>query len=414
MDFDKESVATVDENSSDVGLEVSDAVGDWKPSASMRSLIDEPIGEIEFEDTQWLKGDKLFAKNGEPEDHYFTVPRYHNEYISIQPNFAKKIIDHATAKEGPYFNLELLNKIGGSQYKRASAIIGRLLKMIGSSNDVYEVSEHQKLWDRKLSEHGFIPDVWENGQLAQVMCTTNEMVIHKLNEVFGEVVKEAKSYNFRKRLSRREQTAERRLKSIQYWLANAFDRFSRLLVLRIDLHFHDRLGNDLTPKKSKEWFQKFTLGLQERTKLAKGYVGYAGVLEYGANQNYHIHAIFLYDAAVRDNITYTTAQLADYWKELTDGGGYAFDCSRSKNAHRYRGIGVIHYTNEEALKELFHVVAPYICKRDKFFRVQPSGARGFWRSGLTEKTPRYERKRVGRQREAGSAQTLLDFSKRPD
>ena len=381
----------------------------WRPSKIMQDMIDIPIDGNLYNDTEWLKGDTFMNKDGIPQNHYCSEPRLHNEFVSIQPNFAKKIIDQAVAKDGPFFEPEIIQKRGSPEYRKATEIIGKLLKMIGSSNDVFEASEYQKLLDRKLSEHGFIPDPYSNGELAQLMNTTEELVLKRLNEVFQEVVQEVKSDRFKRILGRRTQTADRRLKSVQHWLARAFDKHSRLLVLRVDLHFHKHMSDNLTPRKVKEWFQKFTVGLQERTKLARGFVGYAGVLEYGTNQNYHIHAIFLYDAAVRKNAIAATKLLSDYWVELTEGFGFAFDCSRSKRAADYQGIGLIHYTNEKALRELFHVVAPYICKRDEFFRVLPCGARGFWRSGLIDKVPRYERKRVGRQRQSESAPTLLDI-----
>jgi hypothetical protein len=392
-----------------------ESVACTKPvSKSMRDLIEKPGWEVAFTDSYFSKGDTLLTKNGVVEDHRDNMFNPHNKDVHVLPNFAERLTELAIQRGVPFFDDhygKATTQPDRKPLKRSTekAVVIKLGKMIGTSNDIFEVSEYQKLWDRQLAAHGFNADLCNYYSLDTLIHGTKVLLRDRLNEVFRAVVEEAQSAGFRKLVSRREQTANVRVKSVQNWLASAFDAHSRLLVLRIDFHFKKKLRPDLTPAQAKTWFQKFTKGLQERTKLAKGYVGYAGVLEYGLNSNYHIHAIFLYDAAVRNNAIHMASLLSDYWVERTDGLGYAFDCSRAKNAHSYMGIGEVHYTNESALHELFHVVVPYICKRDMFFRVLPGKSRGLMRSEIKTDVPKYERKVVGRPRESDAAPTLRRF-----
>lgn len=399
----------------DVEDESDPSAEGWSPSSRMLDLIQNPACELRFDDSSFSKGEALLTKDGVQENHLVYPFNPNNKVVHVLPNFAEKLISLATQHGLPFFDDPTQPVNFSKDRKRPSRstqieIAQRLLKMIGTSNDIFEVSEHQKLWDRTLTAHGFNADVDSFIPLNKCMPKSHVMACEKLNEVFRDVVEEASSARFKKLVSRREQTAELRLKSVQTWLANAFDCHSRLLVLRIDFHFKKHLRSDLTPAQAKAWFQKFTRGLQDRTKLNKGYVGYAGVLEYGRDANYHIHSIFLYDAAIRNSAFHMTENLMNYWTEITDGLGYAFDCSRSKYAHLNLGIGEINYTNESALQELFHVVVPYICKRDKFFRVLPGKARGLMRSEIKKNSPAYRRKCLGRPRSSEIAPTLKRFA----
>lgn len=392
---------TVDETGVDGGSQ-------WNPSGRMQDLIDKPIEPIVYNDWEFNLGMETYTNAGQLQDRDCLDPKLSIRRIGISPNFAKSMFEKAVLKNGEYFNRSM--KYKGSEFMRAAEIMAKLLQMLGTSNDVFEVSEYQKLWDRKLKEHGFIPDRFAAGDLLRPIDKKQTiLVIDKLNDVFREVSEEGQSPAFKQLLSRRQQNADRRVRSIQKWLAKCFDRHSRLLVLRLDLHIRKHERSEITPVETTKMFQKFIRGLQERAQLTKGFVGYASVLEYGLNHNYHRHTLILYDAAVRENASVIATSLSSYWQEVTDGKGYAFDCSRSRNAEAYRGIGAIHYTDEVALNELFTKVVPYMCKRDEFFRVLPGKARGLLRSEM-KASPRYERKKTGRLRQSESAPTLERYS----
>lgn len=405
--MNKNTDLTRAENVNPLDAGIINAEEKWSPSSFMQTLIDEPSNKEVEDDYEFKKFDALYTKDGEVQNHLTSHPKQYCDVVSVQPNFAKRLIDVASKKDGPFFHSDVASRPRSSAYVKANAILHKLIKMIDSSNDVFEVSEHQKLFDRKMKEAGFVADIWCHIMINQLMDTTKVLVLDALNKVIEQAVEESKTEAFRDKLRKREQNAQRRIKSCQMLLANAFDFHSRLLVLRLDFHIKKHHRDSFTPEIIGKEFQKFTTGLQERKKLSKGFVGYIGVLEYGVSQHYHVHAILLYSAAERNNAFSMAKLLLEYWEEVTDGRGYGYDCARSKYEKLNNGIGEIHYTDEAKLRELFHVVVPYICKRDKYFRVLPGNGRGFWRSVLRDKALRYVRSRPGRPRQSAVAPTLL-------
>lgn len=282
---------------------------------------------------------------------------------------------------------------------------------IDDSTDRYELGEYEKLLADVIGPALPDPVVWGfdgvgYGAWALQKNANGLSNGEQLNAAVRRLKTVVNSVAFKKKLELRKQRSEERRRSISELFAYFFDRHSRLLVCRIDFHFKKELKPNITPAECSKLFGKFTKGLKDRSDLDKGRLGYAAVLEINRARHYHIHAFIIYNGAVRDNPRFMCEQLGEYWKKVTDNVGYSHDCSLTWRNEYHKAIGVIDYTNEEKLKELFTVAIPYLCKGDEYFRVIAKGSRTFWRSEISVERQRKFASKPGPKRSKDVAPAL--------
>ena len=292
------------------------------------------------------------------------------------------------------------------------SFLKRLIYTIAFSNDLYELGEYEKLLAEIMGPVLPNPQAWGfDGRLYGVWALEKDADgranYEKLNDAVRCLTSTVKSSAFKKKLAQRKQKSEERRRSISELFAYLFDRHSRLLICRIDFHFKKREAPNITPAECSKLFAKLTKGIKDRSELAKGHLGYAAVLEINRARHYHIHAFMIYNGAVRDNPRFMCDQLGEYWKKVTNGVGYSHDCSLTWRKQYHKAIGVIDYTDDYRLSELFEVAIPYLCKGDEYFRVIAKGSRTFWRSEISADKQRKFASKPGPKRSKETAPKLL-------
>lgn len=285
-----------------------------------------------------------------------------------------------------------------------------LIFTMAHPSDLYELGEYEKLLAEIMGPVLPYPFDREGklfGLWALKKDTDGRANYEKLNDAVRFLTATVKSSAFKKKLAQRKQKSEERRRSISELFAYLFDRHSRLLICRIDFHFKKREAPNITPAECSKLFAKLTKGIKDRSELAKGHLGYAAVLEINRARHYHIHAFMIYNGAVRDNPRFMCDQLGEYWKKVTNGVGYSHDCSLTWRKQYHKAIGVIDYTDDYRLSELFEVAIPYLCKGDEYFRVIAKGSRTFWRSEISADKQRKFASKPGPKRSKETAPKLL-------
>lgn len=142
------------------------------------------------------------------------------------------------------------------------------------------------------------------------------------------------------------------------------DTFSKLLVLRIDFGWKERIQDDVTFKKMKAHHAQLMKGFHHDKDLPN-IVGYLWKLEFGEKKGYHYHCIFFMDGNKFQSDTHYAEMIGQRWTEITLGKGYYFNCHRDKIKYRHLAIGIARHSDQTFFDNLDQVLV-YICKQDQF------------------------------------------------
>ncbi|MGZ3853418.1 MAG: YagK/YfjJ domain-containing protein [Flavisolibacter sp.] len=197
----------------------------------------------------------------------------------------------------------------------------------------------------------------------------------------------------KKELRNFKETPKRNIKSATNYINALFDRYARLMVLRIDLGYRQS-SDQLTPCDSYERIKQDRERLFNNMRsnhLFAHQVGYISKLEYGLDKGFHYHLLLFFDGSKfrSGSDWYWAKKICDYWEQkITQGHGLAFNCNGKKGQYHYLGIGMIGHRDTQLRSNLINHVVRYLIKPDLFARVivkgQSSGDHVFER-GQTKK-----------------------------
>ena len=103
-----------------------------------------------------------------------------------------------------------------------------------------------------------------------------------------------------------------------------FIRYSKLLMLRIDLAYQNDSISSLHPDVNATLVD--IAMLIEQVKENPSVVGYAWVLENGLQHGLHVHCVIYIDGQKHRKTWSVWSEIPDIWKSVTRGDGYAHWC----------------------------------------------------------------------------------------
>lgn len=187
--------------------------------------------------------------------------------------------------------------------------------------------------------------------------------------LINEIRSGAENVEFKNRISKSEFNYKRNLKSASNYVESLFDKYARLLVLRIDLAFtkESQSGN---PSDFVETAQKYLdkfLNARRGNKIFASVVGYIWKLEYGKTKGLHFHFIFFMDGSKAKKDEFRTSEIGKYWIKITEGKGYFFNVNLNKRHYEKHGIGVgmIDHTDTDMRNNLLRIIQ-YFFKKDQY------------------------------------------------
>ena len=187
-----------------------------------------------------------------------------------------------------------------------------------------------------------------------------QLFVDDLNRTLEIFNNEANSKRFIKKLANLSRMTTRNSVSLQRYLNDLFEIHSRLLVVRVDFHYHKSEYERLSLEQvmaDRDFFIR--LVKREHQYL----VGMCWKLEYGRDRSYHYHMVFFFDGAkVRQDIT-LGQQLGELWLEMTDRTGTYYNCNADKFKYDECYLGQINYDDTHKRAALTH--ASYLTKVDE-------------------------------------------------
>jgi len=129
-----------------------------------------------------------------------------------------------------------------------------------------------------------------------------------------------------------------------------------------------------------------------KTSLFRHRVGYVAAIECSRVGGHHLHVCFLFDGSLVCKDEYLAHEIGKYWIELTGGRGYYHCCKADQ--YKRSAVGMVNHDDHEKRGFLLEALR-YLAKKDQFVRIRPTPkAKTFF----TGQMPRAKSGRTGRPR----------------
>jgi hypothetical protein len=207
-----------------------------------------------------------------------------------------------------------------------------------------------------------------------------------IQEVFNEFIEEivflSKTGDFLRRIRNLNARATQNIRSAKRYVDGLFERYSKLLVIRIDLSYLKEYASTVTAEQARQDLQHL-LNNRRSNKFFEHWVGYIAKLEYGVSHGYHFHLIVFMDGQHVQHDFHIANEIGKHWKEtVTKGWGLLFNCNAWKSdspmyAYKRVGIGMINHDDVNKRHILVHDVIAYLCKKEQSVKTSSGKNRVF-------------------------------------
>ncbi|MFB1631279.1 inovirus-type Gp2 protein [Pseudomonas sp. AP-1] len=264
-----------------------------------------------------------------------------------------------------------------AQRTRISKYFDAIQEMVDLFDDrhPYVYSEHlQAFWEA-------CQDIGLERSRAGVTCLNEHKTAyldfhHSMNILVARIRQLISSKRYKRKVVDRRYEATRRQAMLSEYVSQVLDRYSRTVVVRVDLHYRaiarprlriEHVFNDLDK----------LIRARERNPIFEHETGYICSVEHGEDKGFHIHAAFFFNGAeVRSDFT-KARKVGELWEQITRGQGYFFSCNDDKDRYGDElGIGVIKRSDTEACRKSIKAVS-YLTKENQHLRMKPARARTY-------------------------------------
>jgi hypothetical protein len=234
--------------------------------------------------------------------------------------------------------------------------------------------------------------------------------VPEFNELVDQIRSEAMADDFTKVLANHERASRKNSKSLEQYLDAMREAYSKLLIVRLDLHYGkryvvpwdrvDAVSRGVARRHRREF-------IKHVKKSYPGLVGYVWKTERGAIKSFHTHLLLIFNGQLLRADETIGMQLGEYWiREITNGKGTYWNCNAKKGDYSNLAIGMVHH-DDDATWVLLKKIAMYLTKVDAFVKDNaPKKERSFGKGGI----PKLMGKRKGRPRGTSSTSDKSESS----
>lgn len=192
-----------------------------------------------------------------------------------------------------------------------------------------------------------------------------------LNECVDQIRQEVKSKRFLAKLNSYQRASNKNYKELTVYVDALFERYSRLLVLRVDLSYSKENSKTTQAQAKRDRVRLFENA--RSNKLFGDMVGYIWKLEHGPEKGFHYHMMFFFDGSkVREDVT-LARRIGEYWTDVvTKGRGLYYNCNAVKLGYKSCGIGRVDHADANLREGLRNAVV-YLTKTDLYMKLQTEG-----------------------------------------
>lgn len=282
------------------------------------------------------------------------------------------------------------------QTTRLSKYFDHIQQMVGLFDDryPYDYSEHLHVFRQACQDIGL-----ELSPMGLTCLNKGETRYLSTGETLNTLTDRIRQLTGGKRyqrgkVDRRYQARDKQTKITEY-VDRVLDRYSRTVVVRVDLHYLSVVQARL---RVEDAFadQKRLVREIERNSIFDHLTGYICSVEQGEERGYHIHAAFFFNGAEVRSDFHKARQIGQLWEQITRGQGYCHSCNDYKDGYGDElGIGVIRRDDLD-IRPKIHYAMRYLGKDTQYPRLKPVGARCL-RKGQAKKSSWVTNQPIARQ-----------------
>lgn len=229
---------------------------------------------------------------------------------------------------------------------------------------------------------------------------TPQAAVDELSLAVKGLQDEVNGERFKKEISNHLRRINKNAKGLIGYIDALFKQRSRLLVLRLDLTYHqgvaiaDRdsiIDYGLAKAHRIQWMREIN-----RKFLKDSLLGYAWKMEYGLDKGYHYHFILFLDGSKNRKDISIGMALGEHWANfITKGWGLYYNCNAEKNNYSECGVGMIN-SDEAEKRDYLIKAALYLTKVDYYMHMlAPGGDKTFAKGNFpAEKVSKRGRPRI--------------------
>ena len=197
---------------------------------------------------------------------------------------------------------------------------------------------------------------------------------HAMNVLVARIRQIIRSKKFKRKENDRRYEASQKQAMLTEYVGRVLDRYSRTVVVRVDLHYRAIARVRLRIEHVFEDLD-FLVRARERNPIFKHETGYICSVEQGEDKGFHIHAAFFFNGAeVRSDFN-KAREIGELWEQISRGHGYCYRCNDDKGRYGDEvGIGTIRRADTQACGEVIKAMH-YLTKDTQHLRIKPTGAR---------------------------------------
>lgn len=232
--------------------------------------------------------------------------------------------------------------------------------------------------------------------------------------------KDAKLEGTRKKMADWSRNPNKNLARLRSYLSALFERYSRLVVVRVDCLYREASLADETAVEAahvalvreadvpamdflhgiqmaapvetvarvdvgaaKADMEQFLRQMRSNTVFDE-MVGYIWKLEWSRWGGYHYHCVFFFDGSEVQSDYMLAKGVGEHWVAVTEGRGFAHNCNQDPRKYRNWGIGRVDHHDDEK-RQLLEQAISYLAKRDQYVRMKPTGKHRVFQTGVIKK-----------------------------
>jgi len=181
---------------------------------------------------------------------------------------------------------------------------------------------------------------------------TANVISRDINQALSAFHQALYSKEHQKRLDNKLRAAPRNSQSLEKYIPTLFLKYSKLLFIRLDLGYKEKVYSRLTPETAMEDRRHYLAIIKRQFP---GLVGYIWKMEYGQDRRFHMHTVFIFNGARHQQDRSLGRLLGEHWEEYTNDFGTYFNCAHLREHYQARGIdgiGLVRWDDEQKQEKL--------------------------------------------------------------
>lgn len=321
---------------------------------------------------------------------------YYKEIMTVDPDLAESIksIERLTKaiveSENVLFPVSK-NSFGKDVYHRTrlgDEVLKSMQFIFGICYNypIYRFNPYVELFirhvlERKSENHESIYDLYYSRGCGYWRNKTDV-----LNECIANLRKEAQGSRFKRIIADYQRGPDKNYKGLVEYINELFERYSKLLVIRIDLHYGADICHAVTYQKAQEDRERFFNNMRSNA-LFDHLISCTWRLEFGLIKGFHYHMLLFFNGSEVCRDVFKAQKIGEYWRDvITKGQGTYYNCNAEQEEYgEHCGIGMVTYKDAPKRANLLNKVCRYFIKPDYYIRViEPNVGRTFGRGEMPE------------------------------